>query len=63
MTTISQSRVHEIADLLADGVNDLTVAILVEGHVKDNGHLLHSCCPFLLVIVARVGVRLLVAPL
>ena len=62
VTTLSQSRVHKVADLLADGVKDLALALVVKGHVKDNGHLLH-CCPFLLVIVARfVGVRLLVAP-
>ena len=61
VTTLGKSRVHKVTDLLADSVKDLAVTILVEGHVKDNGHLLH-CCPFLLVIVARVGVFLLVAP-
>lgn len=62
VTTFSKSRAHEVTDFLADGVKNLAVALVVESHVKDNGHLLHYCCPFLLVIVARVGVFLLVAP-
>ena len=62
VTALSQGLAHKAANLLADGVKNLAVALVVEGHVKDNGHLLHSCCPFLLVIGARVGVFLLVAP-
>ena len=61
VTTLSQSAVNEVSDLLTNSVKDLALTLRIEGHVKDNGHLLH-CCPFLLVIVARVVVPLLAAP-
>ena len=51
----SQSLVHKVTDVPANGVKYGAVALLVEVEVENDGHLLHCCCPFLLVVDARVG--------
>jgi hypothetical protein len=51
---LSQSVGHEVTDVPANGVEHHAVALIVEVEVKNDGHLLHYHCPFLLVIGARV---------
>jgi hypothetical protein len=52
----SQGVGHEVTDVPANGVKYGAVALLVEVEVENDGHLLHCCCPFLLVVDARVVV-------
>ena len=47
---------NEVTDVSTNSVEYRAVALLVEVEVKNDGHLLHCYCPFLLVIGARVGI-------